>query len=150
MNAIIKILLLSGLIFSQNLLAENKDKIEKLMTFFTTQTERNALNKRRDAGEYDKKTAGKGSGPAILREPVKVELKGVMIREKSGPVVWVNNGNTLKSNKIDHKISVNKQLIKKDQTKVLVRVNQKKLRMKPGQQWNELDNKVKDKYQTKQ
>ena len=133
----------------QEILASQNDKAEKLMTFFTTSSERNKLDQMRKAGKFDKGSGAKGGGLAILREPTKVEFKGLMIREKGQPVVWINEGNTLKSNKINQQISVKTRFIKKDQLKVPVKVSQRRINLKPGQQWSETNNKVKDKYQTK-
>jgi hypothetical protein len=141
--------ILTGLSLSVETVAETTDDARRLMTFFTTSTERNKLDELRKQGKYNKKSGSRTSGVSILREPLKVELKGVMIREKGKPVVWVNNGNTLKSNQIDQQIRVKNKNIKKEQLKVSVKVSEKHLNLKPGQQWSESDNKVSDKYQAK-
>ena len=142
-------LLITFILVSPVVMANQNDKVGKLMTFFTTSSERNKLDQMRKAGKFDKDSAGKGNGVSILREPTKIEFKGLMIREKGQPVVWVNEGNTLKSSKINQQISVKTRSIKKDKLKVPIKISQKRINMKPGQQWTEVDNKVKDKYQTK-
>jgi len=142
-------LLITCLLVSPPMIANQNDKLGKLMTFFTTSSERNKLDQMRKTGKFDKGPGVTGSSVGIIREPTKVEFKGLMVREKGKPVVWINEGNTLKSNKINQQISVKTRFIKKDQLKVPVKVSQKKISLKPGQQWSEMDNKVKDKYQTK-
>ena len=145
----ILIFLLAGFVFSSNAFSQEYAKASSLKTLFTTSLERQQLDKLRNSGAYDQKKEDV-SGSVVLRPPLKVEMKGLMIREKSQPVVWINQGNTLKSSKIDQDIKVNVKNIKQESLKVPVRVNSKYLTMRPGQQWNESENKVKDKYQIKE
>ena len=70
-----------------------------------------------------------------------------MIRDNGDTVAWVNDTNTLKSNNIDKRIKVNTKNINKNSLKVPLNVDQKYLKLKPGQQWDESVRKVNDKYQ---
>lgn len=137
------------LVLSPELMADEDDNTKRLMTFFTTRGERNTLDDMRNAGKFDKDRVVKVSEDLSLQEPDKIEVKGIMLREKGEPVVWINKGNTLKSNQIDQQISVKTRSIKKEHLKIPVKVGHKRISMKPGQQWNESDNKIQDKYQTK-
>jgi len=125
------------------------DSAKRLRTLFTTPLERKKLDELRKAGEFDK-AGGQSSGAAIIREPLKVEVKGIVYREAHKPVVFVNKGNTMKSQKIEDGVSVRPAGLKKGRLKVPVRVYQKTLSMKPGQYWTETDKKVRDNYQIKQ
>jgi hypothetical protein len=140
---------MAALIFPVQSMAIKANNVENLMTFFTTPNERNKLDAMRNKGQFDNKSTIKGSAVSIIPEPTKIELKGVMTRENGKAVVWINNGNTLKSNRIDQQISVKTRSIKKGQLNISLKASQQRLRMKPGQQWNESDNKIIDKYQTK-
>ena len=136
------------LLFGMSPIVNAEEEIDKLKTLFTTQIERTELSNMRDRGEFDNEK-NKTSGVPVKLEPTKVELRGVIIREKGKPIVWVNNRNTLKSDVIDSEIAVKTKNINKKELKIPLRVNQKILTMKPGQTWNESENKIKDKYQTK-
>ena len=135
--------------FNQYTWAKEFDDASKLRTLFTTAQERRELDKLRASGKFDSAQKG-SSGPAVRLEPLKVEVKGVVFREQGDPVVWVNEGNTMKSKKIDDGIRVRTQYIKQKNMKVPVKVHGKSLKMRPGQIWVETDNKVKDKYQDKE
>lgn len=125
------------------------DKATRLRTLFTTPLERKKLNELRNAGEFDK-NASQGSGSITIREPLKVEVKGIVFRETQKPVIFVNKGNTMKSRKIEDGVSVRTSGVKKDRLKIPVKVYQKTLSMKPGQYWTETDKKIRDNYQIKQ
>jgi len=136
------------LLINHAVLAAESDQAARLRTLFTTPLERKKLDELRNAGEFDKAT-DKGSGPAIIREPLKVEVKGIVFRESKKPVVFVNKGNTLKSQKIEDGVSVRMSGVKQGKLKVPVKVYQKTLTMKPGQHWIETDRKIRDNYQMK-
>jgi hypothetical protein len=128
--------------------AKDLNNPERLKTLFTTQQERRQLDELRGAGSFDA-LKDETSGPLIRLEPLKVEVKGIVFREKGKPVVWINKGNTLKSKKIDDDIRVRTKYVKIKNLKVPVKVSDRSLRMKPGQVWLETDDKIKDKYQIK-
>ena len=127
--------------------AENYASINELKTFFTTSSERSKLDEMRRAGKLSKKQAD--TGISIPVEPKKVKVRGLVIRENGEPVVWVNEGSTLKSHKIDNDIKVNTRRIK-PAARISVKVNNRQLMMKPGQEWTESSNRIEDSYQTKQ
>ena len=131
---------------NQGVIAAEYDQASELKTLFTTPVERQRLDNRREAGEFENNQQ-ESSAPLIRQQPLKVEVKGVMFREKGNPVVWVNEGNTLKSKRINDDIRVRTKYVKQKNLKVPVQVNSRSLRMKPGQVWLETDGKVKDKYQ---
>jgi len=131
---------------NQGVIAAEYDQASELKTLFTTPVERQRLDNRREAGEFENNQQ-ESSGPLIRLKPLKVEVKGVMFREKGNPVVWVNEGSTLKSKRINDDIRVRTKYVKQKNLKVPVKVNNKSLRMKPGQVWLETDGKVKDIYQ---
>ena len=126
--------------------AEEFASINELKTFFTTSSERSKLNEMRRSGNFGVKQPDAMATMSI--EPKKVRVRGVMIRENGEPVVWVNEGSTLKSRQIDNDISVNTRRIK-PAASIPVIINNRHLTMKPGQEWTESSNKVKDSYQTK-
>lgn len=146
---------LTGLLFwiifshAHQVLADGNNSAKELMTLFTSASERVRLDHLRNSGKFDINSDARKMNVSVPREPDKVELKGVMIRGNGKSVVWINDGNTMKSNKIDQKIKVSDRSIKQDDLKVSIKVSQQRLKMKPGQQWNEVDNKVKDKYLTR-
>lgn len=137
------------LLFISSSINAEENSVKNLKTLFTTPKERSALDDMRNAGKFNNDKKNSGSSFSLKLEPTKVELRGIMIREKGKPVVWVNNGNTLKSQIIDSEITIKTNAIKKQPVKIPVRVNQRTLIMKPGQQWDEVDNRITDKYQTR-
>ena len=146
---ILGLIIIFSVSISAGIKADTGDDAGKLMTFFTTQTERSVLDEMRKAGKFDEDKAVQRSDAIIIREPDILVVKGIVLREKARPVVWVNNANTLKSDHIDQKISVKTPSINKQQLNIPVVVNQKRVTLKPGQQWREVDNTVRDTFQTR-
>lgn len=120
-----------------------------LKTLFTTPLERKQLDEMRDSGKFSKQQ-GNDNPASSIHLPLTIDVRGVVIREVGKPVVWVNDGNTLKSEKIDDSVRVRIEYINSEPVSIPVRVNQKTLKMKPGQQWQEFDSKIKEKYQIKE
>ena len=119
--------------------------VDNLRTFFTAKQTRTQLDDLRSSGKYSK-----NSGSAsILREPAKVKMQGVVIRDGKTPVVFVNNENTLKTHHLSNEVTVRDHKIKKQDYKISVRVNQQGVTLKPGQQWDESSRKVEDSYRIK-
>jgi len=120
--------------------------VDNLRTFFTAKQTRTQLDELRSSGKYSK-----NSGSAsILREPAKVNMQGVVIRDGKTPVVFVNNENTLKTHHLSNDVTVRDHKIKKQGYKIPVRVNQQGVTLKPGQQWDESTRKIEDTYRIKQ
>ena len=144
----IKLFFLCTLFFTCNLtLADTVESKSDLRTFFTTTHTRNELDLLRNQGKFNKST--QTSSTAVLRKPITVKLQGVVLRENKKPVVFINEGNTIESGTIDNGISVSTNNVNKQAYKVPVRVNQQRINIKPGQQWNETDRHVQDNYQIK-
>ncbi|GMR01525.1 MAG: hypothetical protein BMS9Abin19_0921 [Gammaproteobacteria bacterium] len=74
-----------------------------------------------------------------------VKLNGVMMRSDGKNVIWVNGGNSLKSNKVSG-VKVQPEAVDKETYKVPVQVEEQKLKMKPGQSWSQTTSSVKDNY----
>jgi len=120
--------------------------VDNLRTFFTAKQTRTQLDDLRSSGKYSK-----NSGSAsILREPAKVKMQGVVIRDGKTPVVFVNNENTLKTHHLSNDVTVRDHKIKKQDYKIPVRVHQQGVTLKPGQQWDESTRKIEDTYRIKQ
>lgn len=141
--------LLFVLLFSAGLAqAADQPSINQLERLFTTPMERaqlDAKRRRKDPGNEQQTE----THPGVVVPPAQVELKGIMIRDGAPNVAWVNDGNTLKSRRIDERIRVNPESISKNE-QVPVFVNGQKVRLKPGQVWNEFDQDIQDKYEIKE
>lgn len=125
---------------------DESPSISKLQKLFTTPYERAQLDARRRRGDQPQDISGQDTKQPL--PPIEVELKGVMMRKGAPDVVWVNRQNTLKSGKIDERISVRADRISSD-NRVPMRVDSKYIKLKPGQVWNEAEQTIMDKYQTK-
>ena len=134
------------IIFSGSTPADTLDTESSLRTLFTSSQIRDQLNTQRNQGKFNKKTS---SITAIFREPLTVKMQGIVIRENKKPVVFVNDGNTIKSSKVNNEIIVNTNKVGAKAYKVPVRVNQRRVKLKPGQQWNETDRQVQESYRIK-
>jgi len=128
-------------------LSENLDSQDALHTLFTSSQTRHQLDKLREQGKFDKKQQAPST--SIFHQPITVKMQGVVIRSDKKPVVFINDGNTLKSTRINDEIIVNTKKITNKSYKVLVRVNQQNIKLKPGQQWSESDPQVQDNFQIK-
>jgi hypothetical protein len=120
--------------------------LDNLRTFFTPKQVRTQLDELRASGKY----SGNPSSTSLLREPVKVKMQGVVIRNGKTPVVFVNDENTLKTHHLSNDLTVRDHKVKKQGYKIPVRVNQQGVTLKPGQQWDESSRKVEDSYRIKQ
>jgi len=146
MNNIVLFLLVSGMALS--VFAEEFESARNLKALFTTPLERIKLDEMRNNGSFSKNTSNESSN--LVRLPLKIDVRGIVIREVGSPVVWVNEGNTLKSEKIENGVKVRSDYIRNEPVMIPVRVDQKTLKMKPGQQWDETSDKIQDKYQIKE
>ncbi len=128
--------------------AADQPSINQLERLFTTPMERaqlDAKRRRKDLGNEQQTE----THPGVVVPPAQVELKGIMIREGAPNVAWVNDGNTLKGRRIDERIRVNPESIGQSE-QVPVFVNGQKVRLKPGQVWNEFDREIQDTYEIKE
>ena len=129
--------------------AAEYEQAKRLRTLFTTPLERKKLDELRNKGQFDVNRQTEDDG-TVIRPPLTVEVKGLVLRDNKKPVVWVNEGNTLKSQKIEDGVRVRSSAVNRNNLKIPVKVYQKHLTMKPGQQWTETDGKIRDIYQIKQ
>lgn len=127
--------------------AADQPSINQLERLFTTPIERaqlDAKRRRNDLGterQVDTK-------PGVVLPPAQVELKGIVVRKNAPNVAWVNDGSTLKSRRIDERIRVNPESIGQSEN-VPVFFDGVKVRLKPGQVWNEFNRDIRDKYEIK-
>ncbi|RDH82644.1 MAG: hypothetical protein DIZ80_10205 [endosymbiont of Galathealinum brachiosum] len=131
---------------SGSVTAEPLDAQSSLRTLFTSSQVRDELDSQRDQGKFKLQQS---TSTVIFREPVTVKMQGIVLRENKKPVVFVNDGNTIKSRKVDNEIIVSTKKVSKKAYKVPVRVNQRNVKLKPGQQWNETDRQVEENYRIK-
>lgn len=90
----------------------------------------------------------KGKSPAGSDEkssPSDIKMQGVVIRSDGKSTVWVNGKNTLKSNRVDG-VHVRLNSLNNKTDTVTVVINNRPVRMKPGQVWSESSGKVTDGY----
>jgi len=135
------------LLFCVSSNANEFDAQKNLRTLFTTPDERQKLDKLRRQGKYNNQTPT----PPITQaqKPVSLKMQGVVIRKNQKSVIFINDSNNLISNKIESDITVKPQA-NTDKTYIVpIQVNQTHVKLKPGQQWNELDKSVKDTYEAK-
>lgn len=144
MRYILFLLLLPG--FSS--LANEYDSSSRLQSLFTTVHERNQLDKLRDSGRYLPGT--NSSDSTTSNRSFKVEMQGVLIQGKRKAVAFINDQNTSHSIQLENNIRVNINKLKTSDYSVPVQINDKPVKLKPGQQWDESSRQVKDKFQIKQ
>ena len=128
---------------------DTKVRLSDLKSFFTSPPQRSELDRIRSSGQFGKKSDSK-SPQMLLRKPLEVKLNGVVYSETGKPVIWVNGNSTLKSESIDESIRVKSSALKTESAKVPVKVNEKWLKLKPGQTWRESRNQVQENYQIKE
>ncbi|VAW68972.1 hypothetical protein MNBD_GAMMA09-1939 [hydrothermal vent metagenome] len=135
--------LLIFLIFTFNSVYSSElDNASKLRTLFTSPDVRHQLDLLRKAGKYSTINASETSKPS--RKSIEIKAQGIVIRENKPPVIFINNKNTIKSNFINSNIKIGN--IIKQSYKIPVSVNNKAIRLLPGQTWHESDNKIKESY----
>ncbi len=144
-----KLLLYISLFFllTSNTIAGPPGEQDNLRTLFTSTHIRNQLDKQRTKGKFENTL--QETTKAVYRPPVTVKMQGVVIRQNKPSVVFLNDSNTIKSHKINNKITVNTGKIKSKSYRIPVRVNQKNVKLRPGEQWNESEQVVQDNYQIK-
>ncbi|TNF39268.1 MAG: hypothetical protein EP315_00045 [Gammaproteobacteria bacterium] len=143
-----RLILVLACIMNWPVQAAEFDNAGSLKSLFTTPLERQKLDEMRNSGKFSK--SGGSDSTGLVRLPLKIDVRGIVIREAGQPVVWVNEGNTLKSEKIEDGVRVRSDYIRKEPVVIPVRVDSKTLKMKPGQQWDERSDKIQDKYQIKE
>lgn len=113
---------------------------------FTTRYERAQLDELRRRMHGGTGTELPASATAVIL-PLTVEMQGIMQREKGKNVTWINGQSTAKSNSIDERIHVNGNPHALRGARVTI--DGKTIRLKPGQVWQQEDNKIVESYTTK-
>jgi hypothetical protein len=75
----------------------------------------------------------------------KIRIDGVVIREHGDNVVWINGESSLNGNKADGAKAFTPRIDRKNY-RVPVKIDDKTVRMKPGQVWRGENGKVSDDY----
>jgi len=136
------------LLFNTNVaLAQESTSLKDLRTLFTTTQIRQQLNEQRNQGKFD--STKNSTTNTKLREPIKVNMQGMVIRKNKKTVIFINNENTLKSTIINNEIKVRAGYIKNRSLKIPIRVKQQTIKLKPGQQWNETTHIIEENYRIK-
>ncbi len=118
--------------------AVSADEIDKLGRLFTDAGQRQKLDAVR-RGTYQEE-AEQSSATTNVR------VNGVMMRSNGENVVWVNGESTL-DNGFSKGVKVNPKAADRETYKVPVRVDGKRIQIKPGQSWSQGEDQVKDNYQ---
>jgi hypothetical protein len=113
------------------------DDVESLGTLFTDSEQREKLEAVR-RGTYLEE-AEKNSRVSNIR------VDGIMLRGDGHNVVWVNGSSTLEGGPVEG-IRVSPEAINKDNNKVPVTIEGKRVYVKPGQIWSEGTGQVTDNY----
>lgn len=142
------LLVLSIVVVAQSAHAGEQPSVYQLQRLFTTPLERAQLDARRRRGVSPGEQEQPSSQTTAALPPLQVEVKGVMKRKNAPDVVWVNQGNTLNSRTIDDRVRVSNPVVTRS-GKVPLRVNDRTVRLKPGQVWNEFEDTISDKYAMK-
>ncbi len=90
----------------------------------------------------------KGKSIGSVREqvsPTDVKVQGIVTRSGGKSTVWVNGQSTLESNTVGG-VRVSPGRIDSNTNKVSVSVNNKSVRLKPGQVWSEDTGQISDSY----
>ena len=145
-TCVLSITMLIGLMVSGQAFSNEYASSKDLKKMFTTAYERQQLDNRRKTGVLD--MDGTNVVSKVLNNASSVELRGIVYRKGKQPVVWVNESNTLKTQNIDSNIRVYGVDHRKSEDKVRLKVNDKLVKLKPGQVWSDFDDKAVDKYRT--
>lgn len=103
----------------------------------------NLFTSKKQRADIDSVRAGK-SLTKKDKAASKVKLSGYMTRSDGKSVVWVNNGNTLKSSKVDG-LKVYSGSVGKNK-QVTISSEGKRAKLKPGETWQKESGKISDSY----
>lgn len=113
------------------------DELEQLGRLFTDASQRQKLDAIR-RGTY-KEESEQNSVASNVR------VNGIMMRSNGENVVWVNGESTL-DNRVSEGVKINPKAADRETYKVPLRVNGKRIQVKPGQNWSEGTDQIKDNY----
>lgn len=126
-----KWLLSSIVLFSFTPLSHAQYSESELGNLFTTKQQRTKI----DAARFGKPVAATIK-PKVKKKTSnkKVKVSGYVTKSDGSSTVWVNGRNTLKSSRVGS-VRVNK--VSESNNKVVINVDGKSVRLKPGQAWTE-------------
>ena len=113
------------------------DELEKLGRLFTDTGQRQKLDAIR-RGTYTEESEQSSAAS-------NVRVNGIMMRSNGDNVVWVNGESTL-DNRVSEGVKINPKAADKESYSVPLRINGKRIKIKPGQNWSEGTDQIKDNY----
>ncbi len=122
---------------------------EQLGFLFMSKESRDLLNQRRSEfndKQYQKRNEEIQPTLQLNSEPVVLEVHGLVLRSGGKPTVWLNNSNTFSGQNLSDNISIELDYIKRYNYQIPVLLDNKKIILKPGQIWNEKENRIMEAY----
>jgi hypothetical protein len=117
--------------------AVSRDDVEGLGNLFTDLEQREKLEEVRH-GTYRKEVEKNSRVSNVI-------VDGVMLRSDGTNVIWINGKNTLDRKSVEG-VSAYPESADKESFSVPVRIDNKRLKLKPGQVWSEGTGQVRDNY----
>jgi hypothetical protein len=133
-----KVLMLGLCLFAQSGLIYADSGAGELNRLFTDRESRARMDAARKGDPVIEKSGEEGS----YRN---VRVDGVVIRENGDNVIWLNGESNKNSDKING-VHIRSRQIDRNNYRVPVRLEDKTVRLKPGQVWNNESGKVSDNY----
>jgi len=140
----LSLLVFSSMLSPSLVYADQSPAQQNLRTLFTSSYERDQLDDLRRLGKY--KNLQQKTVITKAHKPITVKMQGVVIRDEQPPVIFINNSNSLKSNKIDNSITIKPKSKIREDYAVPIHVKSKHIKLKPGQYWHEQEKSVQDSY----
>ncbi len=139
-------LLITLINFSSDVYSLPDNLYNHLQKFFTTKLVRKKLDLKRE--QENIKPSSHNKNNLNQPEPISINMQGVVIRKHHFPIVFINDRNTIKSQKISDGITVKiKSNINSDYSVPLL-INNKTIKIKPGQHWDEHTQRITKNYKT--
>lgn len=129
------VILLALMLISEHVISE--DEIEELGRLFVDVEQREKLEAVR-RGTYEKEVEQES-------RVSNVRINGVMMRSDGKNVVWINGENTLDGEPVKG-VKVNPDAADSETYNVQVQIDDKRVKLKPGQNWSEGTGTIKDNY----
>lgn len=119
---------------------------------FSTPIERQSIDRARESGALPVSTSAPAVEAVIKSEVAKtnagsIVLKGVVIREHGSSVAWINNKSTLSAPVAADDFQIDRKLISKDGTTLVV--GGKTIQLKPGQVYDQESGSTRELYQSR-
>ena len=122
---------------------------EQLGFLFMSKESRDRLNQRRSEfndKQYQQRNKKILPTLPLDSEPVVLEMHGLVLRSGGKPTVWLNHSNTFSGQNLSDNISIELDYIKRYNYQIPVLLDNKKIILKPGQIWNEKENRTMEAY----